>query len=78
MTSRGPQQKDGSWHEELKVESFFKQATGSHSPTSTMLLFVARVTQPSGRIMFFELGIGKQESTSSSGNNEKLLISKPK
>lgn len=55
------------------MESFFKQATGLHSPTSTMLLFVALVTQPSGRDTFLELGVGEQESTSSSGNNEELL-----
>jgi hypothetical protein len=74
VKTRGPQQKDGSWHEELKMESLFKQATGSHSPTSTMLLFVALITQPSGRVTFLELGIGEQESTPSSGNNEELLF----
>jgi len=60
--SRGPQQKDGSWHEELNVVSFLKQATGSHCPTSTMLELVPLTKQPGGRVTFLDPGVGEHES----------------
>ena len=62
IKSRDPQQKDGSWHEEFNVVSFLKQATGLHSPTSTMLVLVPLRTHPGGRVTFLELGVGEHES----------------
>jgi len=62
IKSRGPQQKDGSWHEEFNMVLFLKQATGLHSPTSTKLELVPLRRQPGGRATFLEFGVGEHES----------------
>lgn len=54
---------EGSVHEELKLEFLFTHETGSHSPTSTMVLFVPFKTQPAGNVSFLELGVKEHEST---------------
>ena len=48
--------------EELKLEFPFTHVTGSHSPTSTVVMFVPFRTQPAGSVSFLELGVEEHES----------------
>jgi len=50
-------------HEELKLEFSFTHLTGSHSPTSTVVVFVPLTTQPAGNVSFLELGVEEHESS---------------
>ena len=49
--------------EELRLELPFTHATGSHSPTSTVVEFVPLRTQPAGRVSFLDLGVEEHESS---------------
>ena len=62
---------EGSVHEELKLEFPFTHATGSHSPTSTVVVFVPFKTQPGGNVSFLELGVKEHESTDFSEKENK-------
>ena len=71
---RGPQQKGGSEHEELKLTPLFTQAIGSHSPTFTMVEFVPLTKQPGGRVKSFKLGTEGQESSEFSNVRKQMNI----
>lgn len=60
---RGPQHREESVQEELKLEFPFTHATGLHSPTSTVVEFVPLRTQPTGRASFLDLGLVEHESS---------------
>ena len=59
--------------EELKLEFPFTHLTGSHSPTSTMVVFVPLRTQPAGRVSFFDQGVEEHESSDFSGEQKKEI-----
>ena len=60
---RGPQHCKGSEQDELNVSLPFTHGTESHSPTSTVLMFVPFKTQPGGSVWFLDVGAEGHEST---------------